>query len=386
MTQMPVEKTTRVCVVKQHTTYDLFTRTGPDLRAIVASSNWRSGPLGLWQAFETSARVVLEDAAPECQLGKAHWSRYVQGWDLWPTDSTADLADTVDWGQYDIVISIDVAVPTRIVKRFAQVMWCYYFIEGGPNGIDGQFRGSPYFGYNLFLNHRLAKEPLAPRSRSLRQMMLNRRAVLDFPYYMQSARSVRDLYPELAGARRSGFCLSHHSREVLTERERAVLEHVGPVRTKWSTISDIHEAELQSTYFLVHPASRPTAGLAVIEAISAGCLALAPTRALWGFPEFIIPELDFHDLEGLLEHLHVLECDHVLREEVRIEQERRVQMWCFENPARNLDAMLLAFRKSSPAARRQRSAEIRSQATAVVTRATGRAIRGLRRALDAGHL
>ena len=88
---------TRVCIVKQHTTYDLFTRTGPDLRAIVASSNWRSGPIGLWQAFDTSARIVLEDPAPECQLGKQQWSQWVQGWDLWPSGSTADVAEAVDW-------------------------------------------------------------------------------------------------------------------------------------------------------------------------------------------------------------------------------------------------------------------------------------------------
>ncbi|MBN2404405.1 MAG: hypothetical protein JXE06_02360, partial [Coriobacteriia bacterium] len=185
---------TRVCVVKQHTTYDLFTRTGPDLPAIIASSNWRSGPIGLWEAFDTSARIVFEDPAAECQLGKQHWSQYVQGWELWPPGSTAHDADAVDWTQYDIVISIDVAVPTRIVRRFPSVMWCYYFIEGGPTGIDERFRGSPFFSYNVFLNHRLAKSLLTSDSAGPRQMRMSSRAVLDFPYYMQSARSVRKLY------------------------------------------------------------------------------------------------------------------------------------------------------------------------------------------------
>lgn len=111
----------RVCVVKQHTTYDLFTRTGPDLRAIVESSNWRSGPIGLWEAFETTARIVYENPATECQIGKRHWSRYVEGWDVWPAGATAEDAAAVDWGSYDVVISIDVAVPSRIVARFPHV-------------------------------------------------------------------------------------------------------------------------------------------------------------------------------------------------------------------------------------------------------------------------
>ncbi len=357
----------RVCVVKQHTTYDLFTRTGPDLREIVESSNWRSGPLGLWEAFETSARIVLEDDAPECRVGRRHWSHYVQGWDVWPADSTADLADNVDWSRYDVVVAIDVAVPTRIVKRFPQVMWCYYFIEGGPTGIDRAYRGSPYYAYNVFLNHRLAKQALATGSRSLRRMTRTRRAVLDFPYYMQSARSVRSLYPELDGAPRSGFCLSHHSRDVLTRAERAALTAIGPVRTDWEKISDIHRAELASRYFVIHPVSRPTAGLAVIEAVSAGCLALAPRRSLWGFPELLLPELEFTDIRGLLELVAELEDDPSLREQLRSTQARRVDRWCFENPAHNLRAMWRAFQQSSPAPHRQRRAEIRARVAAHVT-------------------
>ena len=356
---------TRVCVVKQHSTYDLFTRTGPDLPAIVASSNWRSGPIGLWEAFKTSARIVAEDPAPECQLGKQHWSQYVQGWELWPTDGTAERADAVDWSEYDIVVSIDVAIPTRIVRRFPSVMWCYYFIEGGPAGIDGPFRGSPFFAYNVFLNHRLAKNLLPPTHRSLRRMRATRRAVLDFPYYMQSARSVRGLYPELETAPREGFCLSHHSRDVLTAGDLAALAKIGPVRTEWTTIADIHRAEMRSTYFVVHPASRPSAGLALIEAVSAGCLVLAPARRIWGFPELLTPGLDFQSVDELLELVRALESDRGLYEEVRVQQASRVEEWCFRNPARNLETMLRAFRSSAASPGRQRRAEMQARAAAV---------------------
>lgn len=372
---------TRVCVVKQHTTYDLFTRTGPDLPAIVASSNWRSGPIGLWEAFDTSARIVLEDPAPECQLGKQHWSQYVQGWDVWPTGGTADAADVVDWGQYDVVISIDVAVPTRIIRQFPSVMWCYYFIEGGPTGIDGPFRGSPYFAYNVFLNHRLAKSLLSTESPSSRQMKRNRRAVLDFPYYMQSAHSVCSLYPELASASRAGLCLSHHSRAVLRDGERAALASIGPVRTEWNTIADIHRAEVQSDYFVVHPASRPSAGVALIEAISAGCLVLAPADRVSGFPELLAPELEFQSVDELLELIGFLENDQQARETYRIQQEHRVEEWCYRNPARNLETLLRAFRSSPASPGRQRRAEYGSRVRAAIEVTALRGMRRTRRAL-----
>jgi len=372
---------TSVCVVKQNTTYDLFTRTGPDLRTIVASSNWRSGPIGLWEAFDTTARIVFEDAAPECQAGKRQWSRYVEGWELWPADGAADVAEDVDWSQYDIVISIDVAVPSRIVRRFPRVLWCYYFIEGGPWGIDRQFRGSPYYGYNVFLNHRMARTLLSPHSPSWRQMKNSRRAVLDFPYYMQSAHSVRYLYQGSKPAPRSGVCLSHHSRDVLTEADRAALATFGPVRTQWSSIADIHSAEVASSYFVVHPASRPTAGVALIEAVSAGCIVLAPRDRVRGFPELLTPELDFSSMEGLLDHIRRLEDDRTFLARCQAQQERKVDEWCYSNAARNLEGMLHAFRASTASPHKQRRAEMRAKVGAQVLLAALGVARRARNAL-----
>ncbi len=73
---------TRVCLVKQNTTYDLYKQTGPDLRSIVESSNFRSGPIGLWEAFDCDFRVLEEDPSPECQYGRRTWAQYVEGWDI----------------------------------------------------------------------------------------------------------------------------------------------------------------------------------------------------------------------------------------------------------------------------------------------------------------
>lgn len=336
----------RVCLVKQHTTYDLYTRCGSNLREMVASSNWRSGPLGLWEAFNTEFKVVWDNSDPECQLGKQHWGKYVEGWNVWPAGGTAENADAIDWGAYDTIISLDIAVPTRVIRRFPGVMWCYFFIEGGPTAIDGMFRGSPFYGYNVFLNHRLAKQTLSSDSQPIHSMHKQRRAVLDFPYYLQSAKSIQSLYPPADPKARSGMVFSHHSYPCLTSEELCVFEAVGAIRRPQRSISDIHRCELLSKFFVVHPACKPMAGVGVIEAISAGCLVLAPLSKLWGFRDLLSPSLDYQNGEELVGLLWRLDANPGWYEVERSLQAAKVQDWCFRFPTENLELLHQAFRQS----------------------------------------
>lgn len=347
----------KLCLVKQHTTYDLFTKTGPDLRTMVASSNWRSGPIGLWEGFDCDFRIVWESKDHECQIGKRHWSQYVQGWQLWPEGLRAEAAGDVDWGIYDVVISIDVAVPTRIVRQFPRVMWCYYFIEAGPQGIDGEFRGSPYYGYNVFLNHRLCHRSVTADAAELAQISGVKRCSLDFPYYLQSSHSIQNLYPELASARRQGMLLSHHSYSLISDEERKALQPFGSILGGYKTIADIHKLEVVSRYFVIHPNCRPVAGTGVIEAISAGCLALAPRRLLWGFPELLSEDLHYDDFAGLVRVLELLERDPAKAEAERRKQAKKVDLWCYRNPVASLEAVYKAFSESKCSAGAQRRVE-----------------------------
>ena len=157
----------------------------------------------------------------------------------------------------------------------------------------------------------------------------------------------------------------------------AVSESVSPestVRTSGNDC-DIHRAELQSTYFVVHPGSKPTTGVALIEAISAGCLVLAPPECVLGFPELLSPELEFSGVDRLLELVDALEGDSRTRELHREEQQRRVEEWCYRNPARNLETMLQAFRSSAASSRTQRRAEVRARLRAQCERLALRARR-----------
>jgi hypothetical protein len=374
---LPDHTRLRVCLVKQKSTYDLYTKETGDLRELVASSNWRTGPLGLWEAFDCEFRLLDDDGARECHIGETRWSKYVEGWKLYDDTVVYSKAEEIDWAAYDIVVSIDVAVPTRVIRAFPEVMWCYYFIEGGISGIDSTYRGSPYFGYNVFLTHRLGQKLLASDSRPVRQMVTERRAALDFPYYFLSSRTVQALYEP---CQKSGACLGHQSRDVVTPHEAAALERLGPLRRDYPpAIASIHRLELESKYFILHPRAEVRAGTQVVEAVSAGCVVLGPPSRLWGYPALIAENRDQLEVEDILREYGRLEEDVDEYAKVRSVQAERVDQWCYQIPRRNLEHLYEAFRVSRPRRVRQQSAELRSSADRLMWNSRAQARRLLER-------
>ena len=371
----------RVCLVKQKSTYDLYTKETRDLRELVASSNWRTGPLALWQAFDCEFRLVEDDAARECQLGKADWGPYVEGWKLFDDTLTFSKADEIDWSAYDIVVSIDVAVPTRVVRKFPQVMWCYYWIEGGPTSLKTFAAGSPQFSYNVFLTHRLAKLPLTVRSREVRRMLSERRAVLDVPYYLLSSKNLLDLYSDRQEAPRTGICLSASSQSFVDDAELSDLSRFGDVRRPSGTLAGLLDDLVGSKYFVVHPSAPAKCGNAVIEAVSAGCLALAPRRSLWGYPELTDSSLDYGSIGELLAILDRLEHDPGRFESHLAQQRARVDEWCFGLPVHNLAVLHKAFSESTGSLRSQKCGEKRDLYSARLLRLARSSARRLRMGL-----
>lgn len=384
----------KVCLVKQNTTYDLYTKTEGGLKSIVESSNWRLGPAALWEAFDVDFRIVNENNAKECKIGNKHWGRYVTNWDIWPDGKEAEEAESIEWSQYDIVISIDIAIPSKIVRKFRKVMWCYYFIEGGTSGIDTVHKGSPFYGYNAFFNHRLPRKKLLNNNLQVNSMITKRRSVLDFPYYLLSSQSIRSIYAESSECIRDGIMLSHHSYKVISELEQKALSQIGTLYSnttmkqdtkynnqtellsvpwQWqqaglSSISDLHKLEFKSKYLVVHPACRIMAGLALIEAISAGCLALAPKDLVVGFPELINERLNYSSFEELLSILSELENNPSFYLEEKQLQCLKVDKYCFETPVANLITLYNAFQNSKASAFRQHISEWNSYFGAIVNR------------------
>jgi hypothetical protein len=347
----------RICVVKQTSCYDLYTLAGSDVGELAKSSNDRSGPLALWElpGAEVEFRIVEDSPDPECRAGQLQWGRFVEGWD-YKRPEHPDPPDSVDWSSYDVVVSIDVAVPERIVRKHRGTLWCYYFIEGGPNGIDQMHAGSPQYSYNVFLNHRPAARLASPCSRQRARMAFARRAVLDFPYYLLSDESLTRIYASQPGER-SGVCIASSSIDRLPNQLSATLEHYGELRRSYGTLAEFHAAMAASKYFVVLPGSPPKAGGALVDAISAGCVVLAPHESVISFRGLLHPELDFSDEGELLRHLDVLENDPMLWDRVRATQAEVVRLQFCRYPLRNLAQTLSSFRASRATSGAQRLSE-----------------------------
>ena len=287
----------RVCLVKQLDCYDLYTETGPDWAAIAQSSACRSGPLGLWDwpGFTTDFRVLDVCEAPECRVGPNEWARFVEGKVFHHYAGTPDDPRAVAWDDYDIVISVDIAVPSAVVERHPSVLWCQYFIEGGPWALNEQWADAPQYGYNVFLDHRPATRLLTKRSAAVRRLARTRRTVLDFPYYLLSDTTLATIYRRAGDAPAAGICLASSSRGRVDPSLRQDLERRGPLREDYHTPAELHAAMAASKYFVVAPGSPPKTGGAIVDAISAGCVVVAPAATVQHFSQLTAPWLDFDD-------------------------------------------------------------------------------------------
>jgi hypothetical protein len=260
---------------------------------IVSSTLLRSGPVALFTKFETDFYVLETEPDPECNIWKekateCHWcpvewfeafKAHVPGRNYGQKDFAVRAGD-IDWSQYDLVMSVDVSVPQRITRQFPSVVWCYYVREDKTPSYGKSFEGL-IDGQDIFLS-----QQFQPARRSSRGSH-----IVDFPYHLQYYGCFHDLFDR--GQRetsREGVFLEHHTVRGLTETQLRQLCAFGSVNStalqpgslEQFPLSDIvhrtmepafRDLLLQSKYFL-KCGGRSVFGLASIEAIAAGCLAL----------------------------------------------------------------------------------------------------------------
>jgi hypothetical protein len=349
----------RICLVKQVSCYDLYTTLSTDVGALARSSTCRSGPLALWELPGASVdfRIVADSPDAECLAGQRLWAEYVKGWEYKRWEGRVDAPESVDWDAYDIVLSVDIAVPERIVRLHRQTLWCYMFVEGGPEGALRTHAGAPAYSYNVFLNHSPATRLMASASAQRIRMAASRRAVLDFPYYLLSDTTLSSIYGPLSTAPRSGTCLASTSRDRTTAQMATKLEAFGALRRSYDSLSELHAQMASSKYFVVLPGSPPRAGGALVDAVSAGCVVLAPGPSVRSFRSFLLPELAFSTDGGLLRRLDALESDRALYEQARARQAEVVRLQFCRYPLVNLATLHKAFGMSKSPRSVQRIAE-----------------------------
>lgn len=282
----------KIALVKQDIYQDLYVcGSGTQPEAMLESTIMRIGPLGLFTLFKSDYFILKMRTERECGAYKRNYSpprsvlrqlqtrpiKEIEGevFDYLEPRSTRSHADfsveaeSVDWGVYDIVISINVSVPTRIVRSHPKTLWCYMMGEA--------VGGGPFveYGYDVRLSQDITGNVAAGLG------------PVDFPYTFVGPRCLEGIvrtFGEIPLEKRGVYAEINSTleRPVMRVPQLEFVEKLGHelVLHHQDIITNLLRVA-RSKYF-VKLGGRKIRGNSVIEAISAGTLVLMDPKDLMG--------------------------------------------------------------------------------------------------------
>lgn len=348
----------RIAFVKQDVYQDLYVvpTSEHDPAAILFSSMGRVGPIGLMADLGADFYIVKEDPEPETQIYRKvvpGLSRYfyllktetldkIPGQEFKrpgspvPQGRYAVAAENIDWGTYDVVISVNVSLPARLVRKYPRTLFAYMI--GEANLATHKAR----FGYDVTLNQ------------MARGIVATGMGEIDFPYtFLRGDTLQRIMYAALGRApKKQGVFM-----EINSTRERPVtrvpdhflpLQDAGqPVHLHRQLIRENLTAIYDAKYF-VKMGGRPIRGNSVAEAVSLGTLAIMDSREVTHH-ELIIPECDVRTMDDVLALIRRCEAEPAYYATLVDRQQATLDDLFFRRPIQSLAAALDAKRNSGPA-------------------------------------
>jgi len=329
----------RVALVKQTTYSDLYSdpsALGP--RELLESSWHRTGPIGLFLHFQARFFIVHPESDPECRVAEEKFSYAATDPARARDDShrrtvqtrVAVRAAEVNWSDFDLVIAIENAVPARVTKKHPRVLWAT-LLEHHRMAPYGYYLKRAPEGYDAFLNLRYGPNP---------RSLLRQAHVVDWPYNFNVPEGLARLYPEVAKENRS-MLEDHQSTEVKEAFAARRISWTGGEVTA-QTLPRFLKAMVQAKVFCaVHP-TRPLGGLALIDAVAAGCVVMADRSCIWN-PYLVTPETNLRNAGQAVELADRLMADEIFFARVHAEQSRRLAWFCCERPLRQIADLLRAI-------------------------------------------
>lgn len=335
----------KIAFVKQEVYQDLYVCpvTEKDPAAILLSSMGRVGPVGLMADLGADFYIVHEEPDAETQVYRKvipHIAKYLRmlktetldkipGQEFkrpgspYPNGRFAVDCHTVDWGQYDMVISVNVSLPTRVVLQYPNTLFAYMIGEANLA------TGSVHFGYDVTLNQ------------MARGIVAERCGVVDFPYTFVGGDTLeRILCRHLQRPSRRKGCFM----EINSTTERPVVrvpDHFKPLTDAGQEVI-LHRqligdnlCNLYDAKYFVKMGGRVIRGNSVAEAVSAGALAIMDRNEVI-HKELIIDECHVTTMDELVALVNRLEQDPQLYEELRAKQRAVLQRLFFDLPLQSL--------------------------------------------------
>lgn len=315
---------------------------------LLFSSIMRVGPIGLIHDLEADFYIIKEDNEyEECRFWESQLPispevlrRLKNESPISVLGEERNLSNTstvshgdfslkhsdIDWSKYDVVLSINISVPRKVIERFKETLWCYMPGEGRTS-ID-----FPKYGYDAVLNQLTRGYPEA------------KNGVIDFPYTFLSSNTIYDIISK------------NLNREPLNEGIYAEINScsdrpVKKVPEQFKSLGQLHKVRLHksdirnnlievfdSKYFL-KLGGRMIRGNSVLEAISAGTLVLMLPNEL--IHSQVIPkECWVHDQQEAQAKVKFLDNNPLEYDRLLNLQRNLLQLFVFDLPMHSMKSML----------------------------------------------
>lgn len=226
---LPTAKHLRIALVKQDVYQDLYVcpASEKDALSILLSSQVRVGPIGLMadlnadfyivkeerDAETQSYRYIIPHMTPYLRMLKDHTLNELPTQEFMCPGSTHTHGEfsiscqDINWGQYDIVISINVSLPTRIIRQYPRTLFAYMI--GEANMATDRAR----FGYDATLNQ-MARGRVTTNLRECNE--------IDFPYTFLKGDTLQKLMERFSRASLSKQDTLPSDREAVLPNQETV--------------------------------------------------------------------------------------------------------------------------------------------------------------------
>lgn len=270
----------KIALVKQVNYTDLYTNPeATTVLELLESSTMRSGPIGFWPDGKPNFFIVQDQADEESriwewklQFERQNLENYASREKVRALQRQRAIApDDVDWGQFDLVVTIENAIPARITRQFPQTKWAT-FLEHHRMPQYRQYLRKPPVGYDYFFTQRYGPNP---------QNLWQGKHAIDISYGFKRPGDVSKLFPEIE-KKPIVHVEDHQDLDMI--RAKAAELGMDPFMFRSAHGSSCLEYLLslaESMIYFAPNSSRPLGGLANIDAMAAGCVLIGNRGDLW---------------------------------------------------------------------------------------------------------
>ena len=330
----------KIALVKQTAYPALFTINQPKVwMEAVFSCPYHLGPFSFLADLGADYFIVRQASEPETFSWQDKYAydpdprdsvaqklEEIRKFESLPIGSKLPSVDDIPWDSYDLVVSIDLPIPERIVKKAPRTLWAYFSIEaGGPLQKNSLVR--PLAGYQLFLNHGF---------RRYRSRPWNKNHVLEFPLQFQSHQAWTRILSSVSTKNQRSLLLVDRNSWIAPPPESRL-----PIDQPSGDAK--HYLELMGSAFAcLHTTSKPRWGNWAVESVLAGAIFIGNSRSLAQIAA-ILPGTDSRKLADAVALAHRLHEQPAVASQIQRLQASIVDYVAFSRPLNDLTAKARQF-------------------------------------------